>query len=480
MNAPAQITEQEQKSFAHYFGELPVENRTLVNIIYSSLMNRYISNSDAITVIHALICKAAKMRLWSSRPCFVQMEEDAILSAMFQLSLFDPAQEVKQQDIKIPPLNLCYRGLFWKVCTTCVILAAANPSTMGLSATRYPVLKYLLEKVLKNQWGYIPEDEISQQHEIETVDATCREMVEFTRQNGLELEIFKNDQNPGFWSSIFMTRKFEEVHYPPQDVLVALQATSATLMLGNTLRACRAPDFLLEIMNREGPHMALVWLTGIIREEINTLSVLPVAVLCELLLVCIKNPKDKTLVENIIARLSEAIFNVSDLSLSLSVLSFYLDRISSDHFALRSVAQEALGRLLTKAIYDPLEEEALEEYGVTQQKYKWLQQIPRLICYSASREILWQSYIKLCTVETNLPLIAALTEFMYATYVRNALDISTVLSTVLIERTYMGDRLFKDYINTLTQKIFTEAFNYLKNIQQVRSQLIFFNSFRCS
>lgn len=73
----------------------------------------------------------------------------------------------------------------------------------------------------------------------------------------------------------------------------------------------------------------------------------------------------------------------------------------------------------------------------------------------------------MCEVETNLSLLAALVEFIYNTYIRNALDISLVLSTMLIDRTYLSDSLFTKFIHTLTQRIFTEAFNYLRSIQQV-------------
>lgn len=85
------------------------------------------------------------------------------------------------------------------------------------------------------------------------------------------------------------------VHFPPIEVLNTLQQVSHDLKLGNSLRSCRHPDFLLEIMNREGAQQSLPWLTDIIRREMGTLSVLPTSVLCELLLVCINKSKSKIL-----------------------------------------------------------------------------------------------------------------------------------------------------------------------------------------
>lgn len=78
----------------------------------------------------------------------------------------------------------------------------------------------------------------------------------------------------------------------------------------------------------------------------------------------------------------------------MSILSLFFDRIASDRFVIRQVAQEALGRLLTAEVYDPLAEEKSSSYGITQEKYMWLTQLPGLVCWTQCKEILWQSFTK--------------------------------------------------------------------------------------
>jgi hypothetical protein len=63
--------------------------------------------------------------------------------------------------------------------------------------------------------------------------------------------------------------------------------------------------------------------------------------------------------------------------------------------------------------------------------------------------------------------LAALIEFVFHTKIRDTYDICATLSSTLTNRLYLSDNLFKKYIHSLTQHIFTEAFYDMANKQQL-------------
>ncbi|EDO26218.1 predicted protein, partial [Nematostella vectensis] len=71
---------------------------------------------------------------------------------------------------------------------------------------------------------------------------------------------------------------------PPQAVLDQLKTINKSLKLGQMLCRSRSPDFLLDIIQRQGASQSMPWLADLVQSSEGSLDVLPVQCLCEFLL----------------------------------------------------------------------------------------------------------------------------------------------------------------------------------------------------
>ena len=71
---------------------------------------------------------------------------------------------------------------------------------------------------------------------------------------------------------------------PPAAVLDQLKQMNSHYKLGHLLCRSRQPDFLLDILQRQGTNQAMPWLADLVESSEGSFSVLPVQCLCEFLL----------------------------------------------------------------------------------------------------------------------------------------------------------------------------------------------------
>lgn len=71
---------------------------------------------------------------------------------------------------------------------------------------------------------------------------------------------------------------------PPPAVIDQLRNLNGTLRLGHLLCRSRSPDFLLEILHRQGPAQSKPWLAELVESNEGAWNLLPVQCLCEFLL----------------------------------------------------------------------------------------------------------------------------------------------------------------------------------------------------
>ena len=71
---------------------------------------------------------------------------------------------------------------------------------------------------------------------------------------------------------------------PPQPVLDQLKQLNTHYKIGHLLCRSRKPDFLLDILQRQGTNQAMPWLADLVENSEGSFSVLPVQCLCEFLL----------------------------------------------------------------------------------------------------------------------------------------------------------------------------------------------------
>lgn len=98
-------------------------------------------------------------------------------------------------------------------------------------------------------------------------------------------------------------------------------------------------DFLLDIMNRQGAHQSMAWLGPIIASEPDTLDVLPITCLSELLLNLLGQSNAKvgqtannealSQLPRLLARLTQYLGSGSSPTATMEVLDFFLARLSN-------------------------------------------------------------------------------------------------------------------------------------------------------
>ena len=71
---------------------------------------------------------------------------------------------------------------------------------------------------------------------------------------------------------------------PPSQILEQLTNLNKVLGLGHMLCRSRSPDFLLDIIQRQGTSQSMPWLAELVNSAEGSLDVLPVQCLCEFLL----------------------------------------------------------------------------------------------------------------------------------------------------------------------------------------------------
>jgi integrator complex subunit 1 len=71
---------------------------------------------------------------------------------------------------------------------------------------------------------------------------------------------------------------------PPSSVIDQLRALNGSFKLGHLLCRSRQPDFLLDILYRQGPAQSMPWLADLVETNEGAWSLLPVPCLCECLL----------------------------------------------------------------------------------------------------------------------------------------------------------------------------------------------------
>ena len=161
-----------------------------------------------------------------------------------------------------------------------------------------------------------------------------------------DIEIFKEKESKNF----FLKLEFGIFSFklPNQQFLTNLQNLNHELFLGNYLRGCRDPDFLFLVMKEEGSEKSLIWLTEILEKESNTLDILPINMICDLLLITDKfENQESNLVSKLIQKLSQWLFS-SEIDSSFEVFIFFLKKFTDKNSTIRKKSNLSFKKILSK------------------------------------------------------------------------------------------------------------------------------------
>lgn len=228
---------------------------------------------------------------------------------------------------------------------------------------------------------------------------------------------------------------------PPQPVLDQLAALNGTHRMGHLLCRSRNPDFLLEIIQRQGSSQHMPWLADLVHNSEGVLSHLPVQCLCEYLLISgmqEKNEKHRKH-SQVLTHLQTVLTDpAQDYTASYEILEYFLRRLNSLHCASRVQAVKGLKMVLSTVVIEdePVDMETDDKDIVD---YWLLRQVPNLPHFNLHlRPLLVASLRQACLVETDPDHVSSYINFLAQQSVHDSLpemlELVIDMSQLIVER----------------------------------------------
>ncbi|CAG9768098.1 unnamed protein product [Ceutorhynchus assimilis] len=425
--------ENERNLFLRLASEVPLLQATLLRVLLIGLSKDHpTSQTDMIDILDQLIKRAANLPQDCGPTLMIDKVE--ILEFFFNLCMYTYPDNITLPLTYKPP-QMAITTLYWKVWLMLLILAAHNPLTIGSIAwNKYPTLRMFMEMCITNYFSFPPptmikpdEDYQSKELQIITVEkqiilefethlAAATSRTEITEKTSLLLPQLMDLNPPG------------EARRPPAYVIDMLQALNHSHRLGHLLCKSRLPDFLLDIMSRQGGTAHMPWLTELVHSSEGVLSHLPVQCLCEYLLSTA--PAEKlTKHGQLLAHLRQVV-NDPDSQSANEVLEYLFRRLTSDHAASRVQATKGLGLILSPT----------EDVEITTENYSnWLSHyIQQFAQYNLIKPLLVQFLRQALQIESNPVILSSYINFLatqncYESFAELT-ELITDLSSVIIER----------------------------------------------
>lgn len=508
LTAGDSVTELEKSRCQYWLTDLPLQESTIVSIVFTALNMKLIRQDAALDMVKLLVRRACLLQNKLSRmnmPHSAFDFRDAnIAFGLLRLAMYEPPLPPHATP---PETTICVRAWLWESVILLLPLVAFAPAVFGRAMWELPTVRRLIEALVKGKIDELEklEDEDSVlRNQNELILAFGREMLLLNEQHGLNIEIFNSTSsgNTDQWRNLFMLNDINaNVRIPPADVINNIRIMDRELGLANSLRNSRDPDFLLDIMRSEGTPQSLEWLAEVLKREINTLAVLPMEVLCQVMMLMTSWSVQKTregieksgtpspnvdgsdreadnrLLLHTAARLSECLLN-STSDVSLQVLSFFIAHLSDGKSRNRATARVALEQLLVhQAAYsvDDLStkmkdhESESGEY-ISYRQHRWLAKIPTIISWEIARPTIAASFSNCLQIENDIPFVTSYTQFVAHSRAASPLQMISSLNQAFRGRRYLMTRLFDSEhgasLYTLMQHLVLQALEEWRHLQQ--------------
>ncbi|CDW59997.1 hypothetical protein TTRE_0000833901 [Trichuris trichiura] len=190
------------------------------------------------------------------------------------------------------PMAIC--SLYWMAWIDLIILSSTNPQTVGAALWRsYPTGHYLMEMVIVEQFTFPPFTVVSGEQTAASFWNIEEEAVETERREILELEVYLaaastkqviTEENSLLLPQLMKYDPKGLARCPPTPVIDQISLLSKQLGLRYKFCASRSPDFLLDIIERQGALQSLPWLSDIIKQNDDPFNLLPIECCCEFLI----------------------------------------------------------------------------------------------------------------------------------------------------------------------------------------------------
>ena len=353
-----------------------------------------------------------------------------------------------------------------------VFYVAHNPSVFGpMVWESFPTLRAFMEMCITSQFVFPPptlvangaEAEITKSKELQ-VSALEKQAI-LTFEKHLAAATSKDtitEANSLLLPQLTTRDPTGPLRKPPQQVLDLLRTNNATFKLGHLLCRSRNPDFLLDILQRQGTNQEMPWLADLVESSEGSLNALPVQCLCEFLLNSniegadrhedepqsggssskereAKRRKQKQLLLHLQKLLQQP--DGENSRASGETLDYFLRRLASQQTIQRSQALKGLRKVLTPIQTAAEEDDDVQIMHVDQEENedsKWLlQHLPALPCFREYYPHIASSLRSACQVENDPNVVGWYLQFL-AHYPPEALgdlaDLCLDMASIIVER----------------------------------------------
>ena len=341
--------------------EVPLLENTLMRLgVLGTANNLPLRPQEVLGIINNVVRRAAMLDYEGDVPPSLQITGQLkhnldIIQMLIKLS------EYKCFNVKFPegytaPF-LVVGSHYWRVWQILLILAAFNPTTVGVLAwNNHPTLRGFMEMVITNNYQFPPnsmnyQETMMLEKQLSTAEESDILIFEGHLAASRGVKITK--QNSQLLNQLLVVKEGGPMRKPPSSVLDHTRLLAMELHLGHRLCKIREPDFLLDIIKQQGTSKSMSWLSELVKSSENSFELLPVPCLCEFLLQDIQNTKRHVLLK----RLQAILLGTSDSIQALEIVSYFISKTSSSYI-IRYKALKGLKTIFNR----PLEDQTNEDW----------------------------------------------------------------------------------------------------------------------
>ncbi|XP_050427828.1 integrator complex subunit 1 isoform X2 [Adelges cooleyi] len=395
--------EQDRSLIFRLATEVPILQGIIITILKIGLSKEHpLSSPDALELVDQLVKRAAALQVYQT-PNAIRADKDELFDFLLNSCAYHHPEKIELPLGYTPP-QLAISNLYWKTWLIMLIYCAHIPSIFGtLACRKYPMLRIFIEMCITNNFNFPPflEDlqiqSVEKQKilEFESYLAAASTKATITEQTSLLLSQLMGMDPAG------------PPRRPPPVVLDQLRVMNTNLRIGHLLCRSRDPDFLLDIIQRQGTSQSMPWLADLVNSSEGSLNHLPVQCLCEFLLSpsCRQQGKFNQLLNHLKKLLTH---QDTDPAISCEVLEYFLRRLSSP-----TSRQHAI--LGLKLLLNATDEKTIDIDKVIEAKtdVSWLlTSLPQLPNFSAFKSQIVIALRQACQVENDPHLITAYLTFL--------------------------------------------------------------------
>ena len=461
--------------------DIPVMEDTLIHLFAIGVSKAHpINGRDTIELAEYLIKRASALYQLVSDD-FAVLKADKvtqIMELLFQLAAYSYPDSIALPADYSPP-SMAISIAYWKAWQILVILCAHNPVEFGkLAWETYPTLRACMEMCITNQFNYFPPPTLAPPGSEQADEHKARELQisAIERQEILDFETqlaaATNKATITESTSLLLAQLITmdpagPLRKPRQEFLDSLQSSNQRFRIGHLLCRSRSPDFLLDILQRQGQNQAMPWLADLVESSEGSFNVLPVQCLCEFLLnsACSPQPdqdsfekenseltgsnlsagengRKKAKQKQLLYHLQNLLQNpTGDQRSSEEMLEYFLRRLSSQQTYQRTQALKGLRLVLTPIMLSPdkmeVDEGGTNEVPADGDNDWLLKRLPSLPCFPHFYSQISHQLRFACQVENDPNAVSLYVQFL-AHYAPDSLqelgDLCLDMSSTIVER----------------------------------------------